>query len=203
MRLLFALTLATSLAFWPAAAMAHGFGDSPTIAAAWAEGTAVMLGWPAVTACLIAGGLLAGLAYRSVRHLWLAFVIGQALALALTLTPQTWHFYAPFAAGMFAAAVALSGLYRTAALSRLAISLTGAGAQLAALDGHPLGDLPPMIYAGYIAVAALLVAGIAAALAALLRVLPMAKPQIIGQILASWCLAALVLMLAVVIRAAG
>ena len=199
MRFLFALTLA----LWPAAAFAHGFGDSPTIAAAWAEGSAVMLGWPAVTACLIAGGLLAGMAYGSVRHLALAFLIGQALAIALTITPQTWHFYAPFAAGMFAAAVALSGLFRTAALSRLAMALTGAGAQLAALDGHPLGDLPPMIYAGYIAVAALLVTAIAGTLAVVLRILPMAKPQIIGQILASWCLAALVLMLAVVIRAAG
>lgn len=199
MRFLFALTLA----LWPAAAFAHGFGNSPTIAAAWAEGSAVMLGWPAVTACLIAGGLLAGLAYGSVRHLALAFLIGQALALALTITPQTWHFYAPFAAGMFAAAVALSGLLRTAALSRLAMALTGAGAQLAALDGHPLGDLPPMIYAGYIAVAALLVTAIAGTLAVVLRILPMAKPQIIGQILASWCFAALVLMLAVVIRAAG
>lgn len=189
------------LALLPAPAIAHGFGDAPSWQAAFAEGQSVMLGWPAVTVSLIAGGILAGLAFATVKHLWLAFVVGQIVALGFTLTVQPWHFFAPFAAGILAAAIALSGLYRRRGTALLAVGAVGFGAQLAALDGHPLGELPWIIHMGYGAVASFVVAVVSLPIALALRVWPDAKLHILGQILSSWCLAILVLMLAVVVNA--
>lgn len=161
-----------------------------------------MLGWPAVMVSLVAGGLLAGLAARG-RVLLAALFFGQALGIGLTIAPQPWQFFAPFAAGLFAAAIALSGLYRVTPLAIAGVAFVGMGAQLAALDGHPLGDLPAMIHLGYLIVASALVAGVALGLALLLRWKRGETAfRVLGRVLASWCLAILVLMLAMVLRSA-
>lgn len=194
---------AALLLIWPKAALAHGFGPDPTLQAALAEGVAVMLGWPAVAASLVAGGLLAGLARAHAPMLGPAVLVGQALGIALTVAPQPWQFFAPFAAGMLAAALALTGLYRHAGLALPGVAAVGMGAQLAALDGHRLGDLPVMIHLGYALVATILLAAVALPLAFGLRA-GRAAPvvQVLGRVLASWCLASLVLMLAMVLRSA-
>lgn len=181
---------------------AHEFTAGADQYASFVEGASVPLSWPPALVCLVALGILTGLWHRlGARPLFIGFLPGIVLGIALSTFQPALADLAPHVAGLCVALLAASGLAPQRALGTAAGFVAGITVLLGALDEHPFGSLPVSIYVG-ICFATLL---IAVATTALVRMSfdrwGEAKwLNIAWRTGASWCAAMLLLALAFELR---
>jgi len=192
---------AAALFLIPQTAFAHAFMAGTGFYEAFIEGTTVVLFWPPTLAVLISIGILISLwRTQGLVEVWLLFIAGLALGIALSFIPFEGLANYTYGVALVTAIFAAFGVISKKSVIGLITFVSGLFIMSAALEGHPLGSLKIAIYAGLFFAANLGIAMSAGVVSITLEKFSANWVRIAWKVVASWLVAIIILQLAFEMR---